>query len=297
MTTCVRWFHGTPPRFVLVLAAWIMIHQPALSNGDPSREPTRYARYRAGETVAYGIIEGDVVRRIEGSIFGDWQPTDETRPLAEVDLLVPCRPSKILAVGLNYRSHLGDRPAPSAPEIFFKPPSCLVSHGGEIRLPSGSNDVHYEGEMVLVIGKRARDVPPEEALTHVLGVTCGNDVSARDWQASDLQWWRAKGHDTFGPAGPIIVSNLHYDNLLLRTRVDGEVRQESRTSDLLFGVAEIVSWASRHVTLEPGDLIFTGTPGETQALRPGQVVEVELEGVGTLRNCVVGASGADRAAP
>ncbi len=203
-----------------------------------------------------------------------------------MDLLVPCQPSKVLAVGLNYKSHLGDRPTPRVPEIFFKVPSCLVRHGGTIVLPAGSNDVHYEAEMVLVIGKRARDVPVEDAMRYVLGVTCGNDVSARDWQEDDLQWWRAKGHDTFGPVGPIIVSGIDYDNLQLRLRLNGEVKQEGNTSDLLYGVPQIVSWASQHVTLEPGDLIFTGTPGATSVLKSGDIVEVELEGVGTLRNCV-----------
>ena len=122
---------------------------------------------------------------------------------------------------------------------------------------------------------------------YVLGVTCGNDVSARDWQTNDIQWWRAKGHDTFGPVGPIIVAGLNNDDLLLRLRLNGEVKQEQRTKDLLYKVAEIVSWASQHVTLEPGDLIFTGTPGVTSAMKPGDIVEVELEGVGVLRNpCV-----------
>jgi 2-keto-4-pentenoate hydratase/2-oxohepta-3-ene-1,7-dioic acid hydratase in catechol pathway len=204
-----------------------------------------------------------------------------------VKLLVPTVPTKVLAVGLNYRSHLGGRPMPDAPAIFLKPPSCLVPTGADIVLPADTTDVHYEGEMVVVIGKRARNVTAGDALGYVLGVTCGNDVSARQWQKNDLQWWRAKGSDTFGPCGPYIATDLDYDNLALALRVGGTVKQAQRTSDLIHGVGAIVSYISRYMTLEPGDLIYTGTPGQTTALAPGDVVEVELEGVGILRNRVV----------
>jgi 2-keto-4-pentenoate hydratase/2-oxohepta-3-ene-1,7-dioic acid hydratase in catechol pathway len=153
-------------------------------------------------------------------------------------------------------------------------------------IPPGTAVVHHEGELVIVVGKRARNVPPEKALDYVLGVTCGNDVSARDWQKNDVQWWRAKGSDTFGPCGPWVASGINYDDLLLTVRVNGQVKQQQRTSDLIFGVAAIVSFISQHVTLEPGDLIFTGTPGTTTQIRPGDVVEVEIEGVGVLKNPV-----------
>jgi 2-keto-4-pentenoate hydratase/2-oxohepta-3-ene-1,7-dioic acid hydratase in catechol pathway len=195
-------------------------------------------------------------------------------------------------VALNYKSHLGpadDRPLPLYPELFFKPPSCLIAQGENIIIPAGTTNVHYEGEMVIVIGRRAKNVPRDRALDYVLGVTCGNDISARDWQKKDIQWWRAKGADTFGPCGPVVVSGLNYDDLLLQLRVNGEVRQKQRTSDMIQKVGDIASFASRHVTLEPGDLIYTGTPGQTTALEPGDVVEVDLEGVGILRNRVVAA--------
>jgi len=248
-----------------------------------------YARFEHGNASAYGIVEEDRVRRIAGDLFGAWEKTSETYALADVRLLVPTRPGKVLAVGLNYRSHLDGRPCPPVPEIFLKPPSCLVPTGAEIVLPGETANVHYEGEMVVVIGKRARNVAPGEALGCVLGVTCGNDVSARDWQKNDLQWWRAKGSDTFGPCGPFIASGLSYDDLHLQLRVNGQVKQEQRTSDLVHNVGAIVSWISRYQTLEPGDLIYTGTPGKTAALEPGDVVEVELEGVGILKNRVVAA--------
>ena len=250
------------------------------------RKVTKYARFEAGGAAAYGIVEGERVRQIDGEPFGSWKPTDKTYALSEIKLLTPTRPTKILACAGNYKSHLGDAPPHPHPEFFFKVPSCLIACGDQIVIPEGTATVHYEGELVIVVGKRAKSVPEDRALDYVLGVTCGNDVSARDWQKNDVQWWRAKGSDTFGPCGPWIVSGINYDDLLLQLRLNGEVRQEQRTSDMEHGVAAILSWASRHVTLEPGDLIFTGTPGKTDAIQPGDVVEVELEGVGVLKNTV-----------
>jgi len=250
------------------------------------QQVTRYVRFRIGETTAYGIVEGDQVRQLSGDLFGSWARTQTRYPLDKVKLLVPTKPTKVLALAGNYKSHLGDTPEPKAPEVFFKVPSCLLAHEKNIVIPAGTSNVHYEAEMVIVIGKRARNVPPAEALKYVLGATCGNDVSARDWQANDRQWWRAKGSDTFGPCGPVIVSGLNYDDLLLQLRLNGEVKQRQRTSDMIHNVSRIVSWISQHVTLEPGDLIYTGTAGTTSSLNPGDVVEVELEGVGVLRNGV-----------
>ena len=251
---------------------------------------TRYVRFQVGQSVAYGIVEGDRVREISGDLFGSWSKTDRTHALPDVKLLVPTKPSKVLALAGNYRSHIGDQAAPKNPEVFFKAPSALVPAGGDIVIPNGTNDVHYEAEMVIVVGKRAKNVPVGEALDYVLGVTCGNDVSARDWQQNDVQWWRAKGSDTFAPCGPFIASGLDYDDLQLELRLNGEVKQRQRTSDMIHGVPEIVSWISQHVTLEPGDLIYTGTLGKTSAMKPGDVVEVELERVGVLKNRVAAAA-------
>jgi 2-keto-4-pentenoate hydratase/2-oxohepta-3-ene-1,7-dioic acid hydratase in catechol pathway len=249
----------------------------------------KYARFQVGGKAAYGIVEGDRVRQIEGDFFGARKPTDKTFAISEVKLLAPTRPSKIIALAGNYKSHLGDRPAPKNPECFLKPPSCLIGQGQPIVIPKGTAKVDHEGELVIVIGKRACKVSPEKAMDCVLGVTCGNDVSARDWQKNDVQWWRAKGCDTFGPCGPWVVSGIRYDDLLLTVRVNGEEKQNQRTSDLIFGVAPLVSFISQHVTLEPGDLIFTGTPGTTTAIKPGDVVEVEIEGIGVLKNPVAAA--------
>jgi 2-keto-4-pentenoate hydratase/2-oxohepta-3-ene-1,7-dioic acid hydratase in catechol pathway len=257
---------------------------PSVAVGEES--PVRLARFQSGTTIAYGVVEGDRIRRIDGDLFGNWKPTGTTYALADVKILVPTMPSKVLAAGGNYRSHLGGRPAPEHPELFFKAPSCLIADGQSVVIPPGTKDVHYEAELVIVIGKRAKNVTPEDAATYILGVTCGNDISARDWQKADLQWYRAKGSDTFGPCGPFIARGIDYDNLKLEMRVNGQVMQSQSTNDLIHSVAEIVSWASRHTTLEPRDLIYTGTPGTTSAIKPGDVLEVELEGVGVLKNPV-----------
>ncbi|UCC48880.1 MAG: fumarylacetoacetate hydrolase family protein, partial [Gemmatimonadota bacterium] len=216
--------------------------------------------------------------------------TGRTVPLSAVRLLAPCEPSKVIAVGLNYRSHLGERPAPAEPGLFAKLPSALIGPEDEIVIPVDASNVHYEGELVVVIGKKAKNVSVVDAADYVFGVTAGNDVSERGWQRGDLQWLRAKASDTFAPIGPAIVTGLDYNDLLVQTRLNGELRQSERTQDMLRDVEAIVSYISRYVTLLPGDVIFTGTPGTTQAMQPGDVVEVEVEGVGVLRNTVVAAT-------
>ncbi|MGO9227687.1 MAG: fumarylacetoacetate hydrolase family protein [Bryobacteraceae bacterium] len=248
----------------------------------------RFVRYRAGLAASYGILDGDLVREIRGDLF-HYTETGAVSALSEVKLLCPCQPGKILAVGFNYKSHLLGRPRPARPEIFFKPVSALQDPGEPIRIPRDATDVHYEGELVVVIGKRLRHASPEEARAGIFGVTCGNDVSERQWQAGpskDLQWWRAKGSDTFAPLGPAVVSGLDYGNLQLEARLNGATVQKQTTADLIFDCPAIVSWISGWVTLEPGDAIYTGTPGSTRQLAPGDVVEVEIEGIGVLRNPV-----------
>lgn len=274
---------------VVVLAALfalLLIHGRGLA---AEKKVTRYVRFQAGDAVAYGIIEGDRVRQLDGNLFGDWKRTDQLHKLSEVKLLVPTQPSKVLAAAFNYQSHGSDKEPPKVPQLFFKPPSCLIAAGEKIVIPKGATNVQYEAEIVIVIGKRAKNVPKDRALDYVLGVTCGNDVSARDWQKNDIQWWRAKGTDTFGPCGPWIVSGINYDDLLVQLRLNGEVKQKERTSQMIFSVSEIVSFVSRHCTLEPGDLIFTGTSGTTSNIQAGDVLEVEVEGVGVLKNRVTGA--------
>jgi len=208
-------------------------------------------------------------------------------PFAELKALAPAAPTKILAMAGNYRSHLkGEQPVPKNPEAFFKPPSALLEPEGMIVIPKGTEDVHYEGELVVVIGKKAKNVSRADALQYVHGYTCGNDVSARDWQKNDRQWWRAKGSDTFAALGPRIATGIDPSKLQLVTRLNGKEVQKASTADLIFDVAAIISFLSEHLTLLPGDLIYTGTPGQTSAMKPGDVVEVEIEKIGVLRNRV-----------
>jgi 2-keto-4-pentenoate hydratase/2-oxohepta-3-ene-1,7-dioic acid hydratase in catechol pathway len=258
----------------------------ALAGSGKAQEIERFVRFEMEGRILSGVLEGETIRPIDGDLFGDHEVRSTRIPLSDVRLLAPVTPSKVIAVGLNYQSHLGERDPAAYPGLFAKYPTSIVGPEAPIVRPPDSENLHYEGEMVVVIGREAKNVPVEEAGRYVFGVTAGNDVSERDWQSADLQWFRAKGSDTFGPLGPVLVVGLDHNDLLLQTRVNGELRQSARTSDLIFDVEEIVSYVSHYVTLYPGDIIFTGTPGTTQAMEPGDVVEVELEGVGVLRNTV-----------
>ena len=249
----------------------------------------KFCRFRAGNRSAWGLVDGDEVIELKGSPFSKVTKTDKRHKLSEVELDVPGRPSKVIALAGNYKSHLDDKetdPKFKIPQPFYKLPSSLIAHGQAVVIPKGTAEVHFEAEMVVVIGKRAKNVSEKDALKYVFGVTCGNDISARDWQKNDVQWWRAKGSDTFGPCGPFILSGVNYDDLELTMRVNGKIKQQQRTKDLIHGVARTVSFISQTVTLNPGDLIFTGTPGKTSAIKPGDVLEVELEGAGVLKNPV-----------
>ena len=251
---------------------------------------TRYIRYSTATSTSYGILDGDTVQALPGGLFDSLVPTGVTHKLADVKLLAPIQPGKILAVGRNYKSHLGTRPQPETPEMFYKPVSSLQNPGDPIVIPRDATDVHSEGEMVVVVGRRLSKASVEEAGEAVFGVTAGNDVSDRNWQngeKKDLQWWRAKGSDTFAPLGPVIVAGVDYTNLLLQTRINGETVQKQYTSDLIFPIPTVLHWISQWVTLLPGDIVYSGTPGNTKRMHPGDVVEVELEQAGILRNPVV----------
>jgi 2-keto-4-pentenoate hydratase/2-oxohepta-3-ene-1,7-dioic acid hydratase in catechol pathway len=250
---------------------------------------TRYVRFRAEKTVAYGVLNGETVSVLSGAPWTGAKETGAKHKLPDVKLLMPCTPSKALAVITNYKSHLGNRPVPKVPGIFYKPISCLRDPGEPIVIPPEATDVHYEGEMVVVIGKRVQNAGLDQAREAIFGVTCGNDVSERQWQGGperDLQWWRAKGADTFGPLGPMIVRGLDYAKLLLQTRLNGKVVQKQYTSDLIFDGPTVISFVSKFVTLLPGDVIYTGTPGSTSKMKDGDVVEVDIEGIGVLRSPV-----------
>jgi 2-keto-4-pentenoate hydratase/2-oxohepta-3-ene-1,7-dioic acid hydratase in catechol pathway len=253
-----------------------------------------FARFRRRDAESYGLVEGSRVRLLQGGLFGDHRLLDEAVALDSVRLLPPVRPGKILAAAVNYPSHVagsqrvtGMAEAPPEPALFLKPSSSVIGPEDAIVLPHDAGRVDYEGELVAVIGRPCRAVVVEEALDYVFGYTCGNDVSARHWQRGDLQWWRAKGSDTFSPIGPFIATGLDPTSLELRTRLNGREVQTTNTGALVHSVAALVSFASQAMTLEPGDLVFTGTPGETGRLSDGDVVEVEISGIGVLRNSVV----------
>jgi 2-keto-4-pentenoate hydratase/2-oxohepta-3-ene-1,7-dioic acid hydratase in catechol pathway len=258
----------------------------------------RPGRSQTTPTVSYGILAGETVQELHGDIFAGAVPTGTTFGIKDVKLLAPCAPANVAAVGRNYQTHIkamsqiSDRSIPAAefPGLFWKPSSCIIGTEENILLPPGAENVHYEAEMVLVMGKKTRNVTPAQAASHIFGITAGNDVSERGWQKNDLTWFRAKGSDTFGVLGPCIVTGLNYNDLRVESRVNGEVRQLGRTSELIFPVDVVVSYISQFVTLLPGDVIYTGTPGTTKAMQSGDIVEVEVEGVGLLRNRVQRAS-------
>ncbi len=246
----------------------------------------KYIRYSCDGKASYGILDGETIKEIAGGLLGTRSETGKTTSLRNVRLLCPCEPTKILAVGWNYQSHISTRKPPSNPEIFFVPPSALLPQGEDIVLPPGASNVHYEGELVVVIGKETRQVTVAEAEENILGFTCGNDVSEREWQKNDLQWWRAKGSDTFAPMGPAIVTGFDWRHGRVETRVNGSVVQEGEFREMLFNPPAIISYASQYVTLLPGDIIYTGTPGTTAAIKAGDQVEVNIPGIGVLRNKV-----------
>ena len=259
-----------------------------LATGTPvaAQEGTKYLRYEHRGVVSYGELEGETIHQIEGSVFESPSRTGVTVTLGDVTLLPPTEPRKVVAAGFNYRSHLDGRTPPVEPGLFDKHATSLIGHEATVAYYEDATDLHFEGELVLIIGRTARHVPVEEAADYIFAVAPGNDISERQWQGNDLQWFRAKGADTFGPVGPVMAHGVNYNDLLLQTRVNGEVKQSQRTSDLLFSPEFLVSYISRYVTLEPGDMIFTGTPGATTAMQPGDVVEIELEHVGVLRNTI-----------
>jgi 2-keto-4-pentenoate hydratase/2-oxohepta-3-ene-1,7-dioic acid hydratase in catechol pathway len=250
----------------------------------------RIVRYQTedGKKPKYGWLLGDKVGEIGGNVFGRFQRKEAETPLAEVKLLAPSEPSKIVCVGRNYVEHakeLGNE-VPKVPLIFLKPPSSIISNGATIFLPPQSAQVEHEGELVVVIGRRGRSITPENARKHILGYTIGNDVTARDLQNSDGQWTRAKGFDTFCSFGPWIDTEFDPADAILSCRVNGQMRQMASTRDIVFNVPTLMAYISSVMTLEPGDLIFTGTPAGVGELKNGDEVVVEIEGLGVLKNPV-----------
>jgi 2-keto-4-pentenoate hydratase/2-oxohepta-3-ene-1,7-dioic acid hydratase in catechol pathway len=246
-------------------------------------------RYQDDGVARLGILEGDVVRAAGGELFGQLLPREHIGPVTGLELLPPVAPGKIIAVGLNYADHVAEVPGSThsdAPVLFMKPQSSLIGHGGAIVIPPGADPVDHEAELAVVIGRRAQRVRREDAYEYILGLTCANDVSARNFQRQDGQWVRAKGFDTFCPLGPYITTGLHAENLAIECRVNGEVRQASNTRHLIFDIPFLVEFISGVMTLLPGDVIITGTPSGVGPIHPGDLVEVTIEGIGTLANSV-----------
>ena len=250
----------------------------------------RYLRFHHKDFVGYGRLEGDLIRAIEGDLFGTYKVTETTVPFAAARLLAPCLPTKVVAIGVNYKDHAAEfkKDLPSEPLIFLKPPSALLAPEEAIVYPEGvTKRVDYEGELAVVIKKRARHVTPEQAAAAIFGYTCCNDVTARDLQKKDGQWSRAKGFDTFCPLGPVIATDVEPSQLRIRTLLNGDIKQDAPVSAMLFDVPTLVSYVSKVMTLLAGDIITTGTPSGVGPMQRGDVVEVWIEGIGRLRNRVV----------
>ncbi|MEX2643009.1 MAG: fumarylacetoacetate hydrolase family protein [Acetobacterales bacterium] len=253
----------------------------------------RWVRYAAGGGTHYGIMEGDDIVEVRGDPFAGYEKTSTKRAFAEVKLLPPVMPPNFYAAGLNYTAHVieqahmhGHEPnIPEKPDIGYRSANALIAHGETVVIPKDATDkIQYEGEIVAVVGKKARHLTEENALSCILGYTLGNDVSERTWQKSDRTMWRAKNTDTFKPMGPWIETDVDLDALVTKVRVNGKQIIEFKTNDMLFGIETYIAAMTRYLTLHPGDVIWMGTDGSAPNIKDGDVVEVEIDGIGTLSN-------------
>jgi 2-keto-4-pentenoate hydratase/2-oxohepta-3-ene-1,7-dioic acid hydratase in catechol pathway len=249
----------------------------------------RLVRFRFSDRIATGFVDDDSVHTLQGTFFEEPVPTGEEVPLVDVRLLAPVIPSKIVAVARNNPAHAAElgNEVPTHPMLFFKPATSVIGPGDPIPIPRGAERVDHEAELAAVIGRLCRRVTEEEAPKYVLGYTCANDVTARDWQQADGQWARAKGSDGFCPLGPWIETELDASDAAVVARVNGDERQRGRSSDFVFSPSALISFISRSITLLPGDVVLTGTPSGVGPLSAGDRVEVEVEGLGVLENPVV----------
>src|SRR6059036_720122 len=250
----------------------------------------RLVRFRFGDRIATGVVEGDAVRALAGTFFENPVPTGEEVPLEDVRLLAPVLPSKVVCLGKNYAAHAAEfgGEVPDEPLIFLKPSTSVSGPGDPIPLLPISHRVDYEGELAVVMGRLARNVVAEDASRFILGYACANDVTLRDLQKTDDQWARAKGFDGSCPLGPWIETSVDPTDAVVETRLNGDVVQHASTTDMVFGVAELIEYITTFMTLLPGDVLLTGTPEGVGRVQAGDVVEVEVEGVGPLRNGVSG---------
>lgn len=252
----------------------------------------KIARYRHEDRIQFGKVEDRMLRMLEGDIFGEFNETKTLVPISEVTILTPTVPTKIVCVGQNYRGHIQELgvPIPKEPVIFLKPPSCLISNGEAIVYPVFANRVDYEGELAVIIKEKMTRVSEDQALTHVLGFSCFNDITEREMAGRDpFLLTLAKSFDTFGAFGPYVVTDLDPNHLELKTYLNGRLMQQDNTQNCVFSVSRILSFITRHITLYPGDVVITGTPKGIAPMKSGDVVEVTIEGIGNLKNPVVGA--------
>ncbi len=249
----------------------------------------RFVRYLHEGTTGYGLVEGTQVVPLAERPWERVVRVGRALPLDQVSLLAPCEPCKIVAVGRNYRAHAAElgNEVPTSPIIFMKPRTAVIGPRAQIVYPSISQNVHHESELAVVIGRRCRNVPAAEVGPYIWGYTCANDVTARDLQRRDEQWTRSKSFDTFAPLGPWVDTDLDARDVGVICRVNGQVRQHGRTGDMVFDVPTLIAFMAEVMTLEPGDVILTGTPDGVGPLVPGDRVEVEVEGLGVLDNTVV----------
>lgn len=249
----------------------------------------KLARFLKDSSIKFGVVEGGNVIEIEGSIFGNFKKTSVSYKRSDVKLLAPCEPSKVIAIGLNYKAHAAEfnKPLPEEPMLFMKPSTAVIGPDDQIIYPHHmSRRVDYEGELGVVVGKKAHMVKKEDAIEYILGYTCFNDVTARDLQGKDIQYTRAKGFDTFAPMGPWIETELNPADVRIETYLNSEKRQDTSTRDMIFDVYHLLSFVSHVMTLLPGDVITTGTPSGVGKMKPGDKVEVKIEGIGILVNNV-----------
>ena len=251
-------------------------------------KPVKYVKYEAHDAPHWGILENETtIQELSGAPWlstSKW--TGRRFKVADAKWLAPAEAKKVIAAGLNYKSHIGQAAPAKYVGLFAKFPTSLSGNDADIPYPADATSLHYEAEICVVMGKRAQNITEAQVKDHIFGVTACNDVSERAWQKQDLQWFRAKAHDGFGPMGRELVSNVDYNNLKLIGRHNGKVVQETTTDLLIFNINNIISYTSRYITLEPGDVVFTGTPGTTQAMKPGDTFEVEIVGVTKLSNKV-----------
>jgi len=250
----------------------------------------KYVRFKTKDNhISYGVLEGTAIKKIDGDLFGDYTLTASTFALDDVQLLAPCQPSKVVCAGTNYMSHIEETnsPTPKVPLMFLKHDLSVIGPDAAIESPTDCNRVDYEGELGVVIKKTCKGVAKENIMEYILGYTCVNDVSARDYQMGDGQWARGKSQDTFCPLGPIITDEIDAANSQVITRLNGEVKQNGNTNDLLFDIPTFISFVCAGITLKAGDVVATGTPSGVGPMKAGDVVEIEIPGVGILKNVVV----------